>query len=145
MRAAVTAKTARSARHGKNLESARTLLYYLHYPLLLCTVFRVIYWHSLCKPRFVLLERKNQTIKTRIKTRQKSRERIINIPSTTLCYPTIPLHSKMKSKQSTSRDNPGKYSTLARGGGRTGIRLYHPQLAGARYIIYKNAGERCSE
>jgi hypothetical protein len=47
-------------------------------------------------------QNRNQTIKTAKKSKQ-------SIP---LCYPTTPSHSKNKSKQSKSRDNPGKYSTL---------------------------------
>ena len=47
-------------------------------------------------------ENRNQTIKTR----QKIKE------SNTTLIPLIPSHSKMKSKQSKSRDNPGKYYTL---------------------------------
>ena len=51
---------------------------------------------------FFCPQNRNQTIKTAKKIKQ-------SIP---LCYPTIPSHSENKSKQSKSRDNPGKYSTL---------------------------------
>jgi hypothetical protein len=53
-------------------------------------------------PLYEIPQNRNQTIKTAKKIKQ-------SIP---LCYPTIPSHSKNKSKQSKSRDNPGKYSTL---------------------------------
>ena len=47
-------------------------------------------------------EQKNQTIKTAKKIKE----------SNTTSIPLIPSHSKMKSKQSKSRDNPGKSGTL---------------------------------
>ena len=59
----------------------------------------------LCEPRLVLSKRIKQS-----KRPKKSKNQI------PLCYPTIPSHSKMKSKQSKSRDNPGKYGTLCLGG-----------------------------
>ena len=49
-------------------------------------------------------EQKNQTIKTAKKIKE----------SNTTSIPLIPSHSKMKSKQSKSRDNPGKCGTLQR-------------------------------
>jgi hypothetical protein len=47
----------------------------------------------------------------KIEIKQSKRPKKIK-QSIPLCYPTIPSHSKNKSKQSKSRDNPGKYSTL---------------------------------
>jgi hypothetical protein len=59
---------------------------------------------------FFCPQNRNQTIKTAKKIKQP-------IP---LCYPTIPSHSENKSKQSKSRDNPGKYSTLLQEAGWAG-------------------------
>jgi hypothetical protein len=47
----------------------------------------------------------------KIEIKQSKRPKKIK-QSIPLCYPTIPSHSENKSKQSKSRDNPGKYSTL---------------------------------
>jgi hypothetical protein len=81
-------------------------------------------------------QNRNQTIKTAKKIKQ-------SIP---LCYPTIPSHSKNKSKQSKSRDNPGKYSTLP-----THLPPTHPdvreQIVGARHprlFVRHWAAERTS-
>ena len=61
----------------------------------------------LCEPRLVLSKRIKQS-----KRPKKSKNQI---PLRT-SVPLIPSHSKMKSKQSKSRDNPGKYGTLLRRG-----------------------------